>query len=313
VDRYRAVNLLGEGGTAWVYTAEHTFLGRTVALKILKPNPAGGTDLAGRFYAEAQAVATLRHPNVIHIYDVGATPGGLFYMALELVRGEGLRKRLERMTRVPVPQAVQVMSGVLQGLALAHSRGIVHRDLKPENILLGQGDQPKVVDFGIAKVVAQTPMTLTGTFLGTPKYASPEQAQGTEATYLSDIYSCGLVLYELLAGRGPFESETQLGFLTKHATALPQPLQNVAKDVPGPLGAAVMRALEKDPLKRWPDAEAFQRAIAPYVHVQGNFTTSETISMPISHDRLRHAVTALDLDDVIADEKRSEPPGKAKP
>jgi serine/threonine protein kinase/tetratricopeptide (TPR) repeat protein len=311
VDRYRAVNMLGEGGTAWVYTAEHTFLGRTVALKIMKPNPAGGGDLSNRFYGEAQAVASLRHPNVIHVYDVGATPGGLLYMALELVKGEGLRKRLERLTRVPVPQACQIMSGVLQGLAVAHARGIVHRDMKPENVLLGANDQAKVVDFGIAKVVAQSPMTMTGTFLGTPKYASPEQAQGTEATYLSDIYACGLVLYELLSGKCPFESETQLGFLTKHATALPDQLENVARDIPRPLAQAVMRSLEKDPLKRWPDAEAFQKAIAPYVHLQGNFAPSgETIQMPLGQQSLRHAATMLDVDEAAAEETRAREPRK---
>jgi tetratricopeptide (TPR) repeat protein len=264
VDSYRADSLLGEGGTAWVYDAEHTVLGRRVALKVLKPQPASGSSLAKRFYAEAQATAELKHRNVIHIFDVGSTPGGLLYMALELVVGSGLRGLIEKHGRVPVPEATRIMSGVLAGLSAAHAKGVVHRDLKPENILLTKEGQPKIVDFGIAKVVAAKVTTLTGSFLGTPKYASPEQAQGLEATAATDIYASGLVLYEMLSGQSPFTSGTALGFLTKHATAPPQPLHEVAKDVPEPLADAVMRTLEKDPGRRFLSAEGFRLAIAPF-------------------------------------------------
>jgi serine/threonine-protein kinase len=298
IDRYRAVTLLGEGGTAWVYRAEHTFLGRAVALKVMKPHPTGEANLGARFYAEAQAVAGIRHPNVIRVHDVGSTPGGLLYMALELVTGDGLRKRLDKSKRLTVSRATRIMSGVLAGLGAAHAKGIVHRDLKPENILLGPGDEPRVVDFGIAKVVMPQKVTLTGTFLGTPKYASPEQAQGLESTVATDIYACGLVLYEMLAGRSPFESETPLGYLTKHATAAPAPLETFAKDVPAPLAAAVMRALDKSPSLRWPDAESFRQAIAQYAFAvpAADVTASETIAMPGALDPLRHAVTSADLD-----------------
>jgi tetratricopeptide (TPR) repeat protein len=293
IDRYQAKSLLGEGGTAWVYNAEHTVLGRTVALKVLKPHPSSGTDLAGRFYAEAQATAELKHPNVIHVFDVGATPGGLLYMALELVEGSGLRKLLEKLGRIPVPESTRILSGVLAGLSTAHAKGVVHRDLKPENILLTAAGEPKVVDFGIAKVLASKVTTLTGTFLGTPKYASPEQAQGLEATAATDIYASALVLYEMLAGRGPFESETPLGFLTKHATTAPLPLREVASDVPVGLADAVMKALEKDPAQRWPNAEAFRLAIAPFSIVGQAFDSrSETMVAP--HQQLRQAATMVD-------------------
>jgi serine/threonine protein kinase len=267
VDRYKVTAMLGEGGTAWVYQAEHAFLGRQVALKVLKPLPEG-SDLAERFYGEAQAVASMRHPNVIHVFDCGATPGGLFYMALELIPGDGLRKRLEKTPRLPIHVATRIASGVLAGLAAAHARGIVHRDLKPENILLTKDDRPKVVDFGIAKLTASKVVTMTGGFLGTPKYASPEQATGKESSAATDIYAAGLVLYEMLTGRSPFESATPLGFLTKHATAAPIPVGQLIATTPPALNAAVMRALEKEPARRWPDAESFRKAIAPFTVVK---------------------------------------------
>jgi serine/threonine-protein kinase len=292
VDRYKVLDLLGEGGTAWVYEAEHTVLGRRVALKLLKPSPTGGADLATRFYAEAEAVAGLKHPNVIHVFDVGATPGGLLYMALELVKGDALRRLLEKQGHLSIPQATRIMSGILAGLGAAHEQGIVHRDMKPENVLL-LGETPKVVDFGIAKVVQGKVHTMTGAFLGTPKYASPEQASGQGATFATDIYACGLILYELLSGRSPFESETPLGFLTQHATVAPLPLTDLVTDAPKTLAAAVMRALEKDPAERWPDVWSFRRAIAPFIAPDGAEPAKPTD---------RRVVTMIDVDQALEDE-----------
>ncbi|HZU96820.1 MAG TPA: protein kinase [Planctomycetota bacterium] len=270
VDRYKVISLLGEGGTAWVYDAEHAFLGRRVALKVLKPHPMGGDDLATRFYSEAQVTASLRHQNVIHIFDVGETPGGLLYMALEIIRGPGLRKLLETEKKLPVERAAKIMIGVLSGLAAAHAKGMVHRDLKPENILLAKGELPKVVDFGLAKLAGKKMVTMTGAYLGTPKYASPEQAQGVEATVASDIYACGLILYEMLAGRVPFTSESPLGFLTLHAGATAAPhVASFVSDIPAQLATTCMRAIEKDPTKRFPDAESFRQALLPFTGVSG--------------------------------------------
>jgi serine/threonine-protein kinase len=264
VDRYRLEALLGEGATAWVFKAEHAFLHRKVALKLLKPQPVSDNELTKRFLSEGQAVATLRHPNVIEVYDCGVTPEGSLWIALELVPGISLRQLISKSKALPVAQAAKIGSGVLAALAAAHGAGIVHRDLKPENILLAPGDKAKVVDFGIAKVLSTSHGTTTGGFLGTPRYASPEQAQGKESAPPTDIYATGLILYEMLAGEGPFKSETPFGYLTQHTSAAPPPLRTKAPQVPEKLAEAVMRALEKDPAARFPNAEAMRRAVTPF-------------------------------------------------
>jgi serine/threonine-protein kinase len=222
-------------------------------------------------------------------------------MALELLAGEGLRKKIAQKIRLPVSESVRIISGTLAGLAAAHAKKMIHRDLKPENILFDGRGRPKVVDFGIAKVVQSKVSTMTGSFLGTPRYASPEQAQGLEATAATDIYACGLVLYEMLSGLSPFQSETPLGYLTKHATAAPTPLRDVAAEIPAPLAAVVMRALEKDPAKRWADADAFRTAVAPFLAYKDPPTRSgkrpTTASFDANSDTLanvRHLETMIE-------------------
>ena len=266
IDRYRLQALIGEGATAWVFKAEHAFLRRTVAVKLLKPQPvAGDDDLAKRFLAEGQAVAALRHANVIEVYDCGVTPEGSLWIALEYVAGVSLRQLLSKTKApLPVPQAARIGAGILAGLAAAHAAGIIHRDLKPENILLAPGDRAKVVDFGIAKVLSASHGTTTGSYLGTPRYSSPEQALGKEVVPASDQYGAGLILYEMLAGEMPFKSETPFGYLTQHASTPPAPLRSRAPQVPEKLTEAVMRALEKDPAARFPSAEAMRRAVVPF-------------------------------------------------
>ncbi|MBI3725184.1 protein kinase, partial [bacterium] len=265
IDRYRLLSSLGEGGFAWVYKAEHTFLKRTAALKVLKPFSGGDEDVSERFLEEGRAVAALKHPNLIEVYDCGRTPDGLLYMALEFVNGVSLRKLMKEKGPLPLGQAAKIGAGVLAGLACAHRAKIVHRDLKPENILIEKGDNPKVLDFGIAKVFHGTSATRAGAYLGTPRYSSPEQALGKEVGPAADQYAIGLLLYEMLAGRPPFESTTPLGYLTQHAQATPPHVATLLPSLPADLAAAIMCSLEKDPAARHQDVDAMRRIVANFL------------------------------------------------
>jgi serine/threonine protein kinase/tetratricopeptide (TPR) repeat protein len=268
ISNYKLVDLVGEGGTAWVFKAQHKFLGRTDALKVLKSVATDEEDISERFLAEGRAVAALRHPNLIEVHDCGRTDDGLLYIAFELVPGGSLRDLLTKKTRLPVPQAARIGSGLLAAVAAAHRAGIIHRDLKPENVLIAPGDRAKVVDFGIAKaVMSGSKGTATGTYLGTPRYASPEQVSGGEIGPAADQYACGLVLYEMLAGKTPFQSATPLGYLAQHASAPPPPLAGLAPGIPPALASAVMRALAKDPAARHPDAESLRQVVDSFAPV----------------------------------------------
>jgi serine/threonine-protein kinase len=261
IDRYKLIGFLGEGATAWIYRAEHSFLGRLAALKLLKVHPDENKELVGRFLAEGRAVAALRHPSLIEVYDFGQTADGFLYMALELVSGGSLRDFIAKKEPLPPQQIARIGADTLAGLWAAHKKGIIHRDLKPENILLDDGMRPKVVDFGIAKLLSAHE-TVAGDYLGTPKYTSPEQALGKTVGPAADQYAFGLIFYELCSGQLPFESATPLGYMTAHAQTPPRPLQEVAPKVPARLAAAIMKCLEKDPAARHPDLEKLQRIFA---------------------------------------------------
>ena len=261
IDRYKLLSFLGEGGTAWIYKAEHAFLGRVAALKVLKARPEENEELVSRFLSEGRAVAQIRHPNLIEVYDFGQTEDGRLYMALEFVSGGSLRELIARGEKVAPNRLARLGADVLAGLAAAHKKGIVHRDLKPENILLDDAGRPKIVDFGIAKTLSASE-SVTSDFLGTPRYASPEQALGKAIGPAADQYAFGLIFYELAARKLPFESATAVGWLTLHASEKPRALQELAPDLPGRLTAAIMRCLEKDPAARWPDLEMLQRVFA---------------------------------------------------
>jgi serine/threonine-protein kinase len=263
IDRYRVLAFVGEGSTAWVYRAEHAFLKRTVALKLAKPR-SRSADYESRFLAAGQAVASLRHPNVIEVYDCGVTPRGALWIALEFVPGLSLRELLKKAGTLPVPRAARVGAGVLAGLAASHAAGIVHGDLKPENVLLGPGERAKVVDFGLAHALAPPHDATHPTFEGNPRYYSPEQAQGQEAVPASDQYACGLVLYEMLSGHTPFECEKAADYLPKHASDPAPPLLERAREVPPALAEAIQRSLAKAPADRHPSAEAFRRSVVAF-------------------------------------------------
>src|SRR6187402_2155704 len=251
--RYRLIELLGSGGMATIYRATDTGLGRDVALKLLRPEYLRDPDFSARFRQEAQSAASLSHPNVVTVYDYGEDPSGP-YIVMELIDGEDVATILRRSGALPPRQVARIGSAVARALAAAHARGLVHRDVKPGNILIGTDGQVKVADFGIARAIAEAQVTLPGTTLGSVHYFSPEQARGEPATSSSDIYSLGIVLFEMLTGTRPFEGDSAASVaLARLSGPIPDPM-TVRPAVPADLAAITRRALALDPRDRWPTA-----------------------------------------------------------
>ncbi len=265
--KYDVVRLLGEGGFGAVYVAIQRPVGREVALKTIRTQHAGNTELRQRFYREARVVASLTNEATVTLFDYGETEDGLLYMVLELVRGRPLSVVLREQRPVPPERAARLMLPVLAALSEAHAAGLVHRDLKPDNVMVltdtfGQ-EKVKVLDFGIAKVLesdVDSLNTRTGMVLGTPAYMSPEQAFGRGVGPPSDLYAVGVMLYEMLAGVLPFRAPSAFEILTQHTTVPVPPLPS-ERDVPPALAALVYRTLAKTPESRWPDARAMAMAL----------------------------------------------------
>ncbi|MEX2137196.1 MAG: Stk1 family PASTA domain-containing Ser/Thr kinase [Chloroflexota bacterium] len=257
--RYRVIAPLGEGGMATLWRAMDEQLDREVAVKLLRPQYGNDPGFAARFKQEARSAGSLSHPNIVSVYDYGtdAETGGQF-IVMQLVDGEDLAAILHKHGRLETDDAVRIAIGVASALEAAHRRGIVHRDVKPGNILIDQ--DVKVTDFGIARAVSEASMTVTGTTLGSVHYFSPEQARGDEVTGQSDVYALGIVLYEMLTGRRPFEGDSAAGVALKRLSEDPAPPTVHGPVSPG-LSAIVMRALERDPAGRYPDAGAFAEAL----------------------------------------------------
>lgn len=252
-DVYRVGRLIGRGGFAEVFEASDPRLDRSVAIKVVRPDLVVSEELLERFLREARAMAGLRHPHVMEVYTVGEADG-VAYFVMPLIAGESLGARLEREGSLPIDEAIRVLIQAAGALESAHGTGTIHRDIKPDNILLEGADGRVVLtDFGIAKALGADSVALTGTgmFMGTPRYMSPEQAVGDEVDHRSDIYSLGVVAYEMIAGRLPFEARTPQALVAQHLTAEPPPLWAVRPECPEHLGLVVRRCLAKDPGDRW--------------------------------------------------------------
>ena len=273
--KYEILEKIGEGGMGEVYKARHVHLDEIRIIKVTKPDALGEGPEPRRFQEEARIATLVRHPNVAALYDFSRLPDGSFYMVWEFIDGITLEEWLKRHGPLPAPRALEVARQVLAGLAQIHAQGIVHRDLAPDNIMLREGKdgrlQAKIIDLGIAKRVAGETgktMTSTGMFVGKLKYCSPEQAgalpAGEKVDARSDLYSFGVVLYEMLTGRPPFQSDTPEGYLGKHLHATPPPLDTSRlPERMGPaLSSIVTRALEKRRDRRFRDAEDFASALA---------------------------------------------------
>ncbi|HVV58699.1 MAG TPA: Stk1 family PASTA domain-containing Ser/Thr kinase, partial [Gaiellaceae bacterium] len=251
--RYVIRRKLGAGGMAVVYLAEDQELGRRVALKLLDERHAADEQFVERFRREAQSAAGLNHPNIVSIFDRGLAEG-TYYIAMEYLDGRTLKELLVRNGPTPIPIAIDYARQILGALAFAHRGGIVHRDIKPHNIVVGSDGRLKVTDFGIARSGASQ-MTEAGSIVGTAQYLSPEQARGAPVDPRSDIYSLGIVLYEMLTGKVPFTGDTPVEIAMKHLSQIPEPPSELRPEVPHDLDAVVMRALAKDPDQRYASAE----------------------------------------------------------
>ena len=260
--RYRLIAPLGEGGMATIWRAIDEQLDREVAVKILRPQFSSDPGFAARFKQEARSAGGLSHPNIVSVYDYGTDGAdGEQYIVMELVDGRDLSTILRERGSLSVDDSVRIAIGVASALEVAHRKGIVHRDVKPGNILITDGGDVKVTDFGIARAVAEASMTVTGTTLGSVHYFSPEQARGDEVTGASDVYSLGIVLFEMLTGRRPFEADTAAAVALKRLNEDAPTPTAIGKPQPAGLEAIVMRALAREPADRFPDAGAMAEAL----------------------------------------------------
>ena len=259
-DRYKVVELLGEGGMAFVYKARDMQLERDVAIKTLKPNYVDQITFVERFKREAQTAANLNHPNIVQIFDWGIEEEPYFVM--EYIEGNTLTSIIGSKRSVSLSDALFIGAQVANGLQAAHSQGLVHRDIKPGNIMITPDGKVKVTDFGIVSIQdEESDITKTGSILGTASYISPEQAQGKSVSIQSDLYSLGTVLYELITGNPPFEAESPIAIATKHLTEKPEKPSKYRKDLPRGIETAILKLLHKNAKDRFKSAEDLRAAL----------------------------------------------------
>ena len=257
--QYQIVQELGRGGMAVVYKAHQPALQRHVAIKVLPPQMGMDPGFVKRFQQEAVAAARLKHPHIVTIYDVGITDG-VNYIVMEFIEGQPLSAIIRQSGAMPPERVAHIIGQVASALDYAHQQGFVHRDIKPSNIMLGAGDHATLTDFGIAKAMSGVRLTQTGALIGTPEYMSPEQVRGLAVDRRADIYSLGVVAYEMLSGQAPFSGDTA-SVLYKQANELPPPIRARVTNVPAHVANAVDRALAKDPDQRFATAGAFAQSL----------------------------------------------------
>ncbi|MBI5516937.1 MAG: serine/threonine protein kinase [Deltaproteobacteria bacterium] len=291
-DRFRVVRAIGAGGMSMVYEAENVMLGRRVAVKVLNASVVKNPELVARFEREARAAAAVGHENIVEVLDFGRH-GRQPFMVMEYLHGESLGRRMNRQRRMPPRDAVDIMVQVLGALAAVHAKGIVHRDLKPENIHLitrgGRTDFVKLLDFGVSKFqvdrsFAAAGMTKTGVAIGTPHYMAPEQALGRkDVDHRVDVYAAGVLLYEMITGRLPFDAENTADLLVQIAYQRPPPvpLLTVSPDTPQTLAQAVQRAMSLDRVARYPTAASMREALQVALHAhEASATVIVSASVP---------------------------------
>jgi len=253
-NRYQIIKTLGEGGMGAVYKARDVELEREVALKVIKPELSSNPEILQRFKQELILARQVTDRNIIRIFDLGEADG-IKFITMEYVEGQNLHQLLKQRGKLEAAEAVDIMEQAVAGLAAAHREGIIHRDLKPGNIMRDVNGRVVVMDFGLARTISGDGMTRTGAMLGTIEYMSPEQAQGKELKASSDVFTIGLILYELLSGATPFHAESAIASLLMRSQQRAVPLVDIDKNIPGSLSNIVAKCLEKDPAHRYQSAE----------------------------------------------------------
>jgi len=276
-NRYRLLSIIGEGGMATVYRAQDIMLGRTVAVKVLYERRANDEAFLARFYREAQAAANLDHPNIVSVYDIGQD-GNRHYIVMEYVEGRSLKELILESAPFPVERALTIAIQVCTAVGAAHKAGLIHCDVKPQNILVALDGRVKVTDFGIARALTSAPVVEGGDVWGTPDYLSPEQAAGEHLGPPSDVYSIGVVMYEMLTGRLPFEAESGIAMAFKHLREEPTPINELNPRVPLGLAHIVHKVLAKEPSARYRTASQLAQILINY-HRAGEAMT--TVQRPV--------------------------------
>ena len=289
--RYRIVRKLGTGGMANVYLAEDEVLGRRVAIKILDDRHAGDDQFVERFRREAKNAASLSHPNIVSIYDRGEAEG-TYYIAMEYLDGRSLKELIVARGPAPVNVAIDYARQILAAIRFAHRHGIVHRDIKPHNVLVDAEGRLKVTDFGIARA-GTSQMTEAGSIIGTAQYLSPEQAKGAPVNQTSDLYSVGVVLYELLTGVVPFSGDTPVEIAMKHLSSAPEAPSQKRAEIPRDLDLVILRALAKDPADRYQNAEEMDADLARVARGAAVSPATEEAATAIISRPPSTAVTAI--------------------
>jgi len=267
-DRYEVLAVIGEGGMGRVYRVRHRRLGRSFALKALRLELSQDPTLTQRFIQEARAAAAISHPNVVQINDFGTLPKGQPYFVMELLEGRTLTRILRQEGPIAPVRCVFILRQIAEALAAAHSMGVIHRDLKPDNVVVVLPTEPhmtvKVLDFGLAKVAANSRLTRPGVVFGTPHYLSPEQASGEPYDHRVDVYALGVMMFEMVTGRVPFEADTYMGVLSKHLYSTPPRLREYNADAGGLSGfeEIISGCLAKKPAERWPNMAELSRKLA---------------------------------------------------
>lgn len=282
-DRYVLEQLIGEGAFARTYRARDTRLARVVAVKLLRSHYAADPNFLDRFRREARSAAKVDHPNVVHVYDYGGHDGA-YYLVLQYVPGRDLKQAIEEGAPFPPADAIRITREILSGLAAIHAAGIIHRDIKPQNVLIGWDGIPRVTDFGIAYENGQsrlTGLTNHGETLGTPAYMAPEQARGEPVSEATDLYAVGVVLFEMLTGRLPFEAENTLAMMVAHVEQTPPPPSSFQRGVPPELDVIVLRALAKAPKDRFASTREIERALVDaLIHIRDGSPVTERVTRP---------------------------------
>ena len=271
--RYQIIEELGKGGMGKVYKANDTKINEKIALKLIKPEVSSDKKTIERFSNELKFARKIRHGNVCQMFDLNEEKGA-HYITMEYVKGEDLKKLIRKMGQLSVGQVIPIGKQVCEGLAEAHRLGVVHRDLKPQNVMVDEEGNARIMDFGIARSIIGKGITGAGVMIGTPEYMSPEQAEVKEVDQRSDIYSLGVILYEMVTGRVPFEGETPLGIAMKHKSEIPKDPREINSQIPEDLSRVILRCMEKDKENRYQSAGEIRSEL---VNIEKGIPTTEKV------------------------------------